>query len=81
MTAAALIASLETRPLARRATFYASKTRTIRVSRPHRARRGERSTTFVVTVGKPNYRDRQRLKARQKVGYVHFDMWPAKRKK
>ena len=62
------VASLALGPHVKKATQYLSETCVIRATRPHKFDRRSRSNTEVVTVGKPNYRERQFIKACKKAG-------------
>lgn len=49
-------------------TVFHSPTRITRVVRQHRPHAGEGAPTYVVTIGKPNYAERQTIKGRVAVG-------------
>ena len=53
---------------ARQATYYQSPTFVLRATRRHKVRRGERTTELVLTVGRPNFRERRFISACQKAG-------------
>lgn len=53
---------------ARQATHYITTQYVIKATRQHRPRRGARSTTIVVTVGKPNFAERAFIKLAKKAG-------------
>lgn len=55
-------------PGAYRATKFLSPVMVVKATRPHRFDRRSRGQTVVVTVGKPNYRERRFLKACRKAG-------------
>lgn len=71
----------------RRATRYVSPTFTVKATAMHRGRAGERNHSVLVTWGKPNWHERQRIKQFLKVGEpfpvkkVQLQYWPAKRKR
>lgn len=51
-----------------RATKFLSSVMVVKATRPHRFDRRSRGQTVVVTVGKPNYRERKFLKTCKKAG-------------
>lgn len=68
----------------RSATVYVSPTFRVTATRPHRGTKRDRSTTLVVTIGKPNYRQRLfvRLCQKAKVAFPirkpQLTFWKAK---
>jgi len=77
---------LQRNPDLRRATAYISRTETVKVSRRRKLDRRYRQEEFVVTLGTPNYRERQWIKDAQKasvsfpVRKIQLTYWPKKRK-
>jgi hypothetical protein len=78
-------AALHCATFARRATVYVSGKVTIKLTRqwPHRKR--SRQETFLLTIGAPNYREREFIRKMSRQGpftlpHLHTDMWPKKRK-
>ncbi len=51
-----------------RATKFLGPDLVVRATRPHKYDRRNRSNTVIVTVGKPNYREREFIKACKKAG-------------
>ena len=52
----------------RRATAFISSTLTIKATAQHRFRKNERSSTMLVTVGRPNFVERRFIRICQKAG-------------
>jgi hypothetical protein len=75
------IAALLNDTMLRRATFYVTSTLTIKATRQHRTKRG-RSATFVVSMGRPNFRERAYIHNLRAAGCLfpvrklQFDFWP-----
>lgn len=65
----------------RRVTVHRSRSEVAKATRRFRDDSRSRSQSYVLTLGKPNYRDRLRLKKIAKFPHVHVDRWPARRKK
>lgn len=71
----------------RTATAYVSPDYTMRFSRIHRMDRRDRSRTFSLTLGKPNYEAREFIKRCKKAGEpfpvkrVQLRMWPPRKPK
>lgn len=63
-----LVAQLALGPDVYRATKFLGPDLVVRATRPHKYDRRNRSNTVVVTVGKPNYREREFIKACRKAG-------------
>lgn len=67
-------------PLVRSATVYTSPSERVTATRPHR--RNGRSTTLVVTIGKPNYKGRLFVAQCRKAGVrfpiakAQLQLWP-----
>lgn len=59
----------------RRATQYLSPSLVIKAARRHKPRRNERTVEIVLTVGKPNYAEREFIKLAKKSG----ELFPVKR--
>lgn len=53
---------------AKRATKYVSPTLVYKATARHRIRRGARTVEMVVTIGKPNYAEREFIKVAKKAG-------------
>lgn len=70
---------------ARSATKYLTPKHTVKVTRQNRPDRRDRTETFLVTIGKPNYAARQFVKAAIAAGEpfpvrkVQLRFWPAAR--
>lgn len=88
-TLTALVHPLEhlaSSPELHRVTVFVRKDLVHRATRLHRHDRRTRSTSIVVSFGKPNYRERLRIKTLEKRGAVavfpfeHVEVWPKKRK-
>lgn len=56
------------RTRAYRATKYVNKNRVIKATRRHKSDKRDRQSEFVVTIGKPNYREREFIKLCRKAG-------------
>lgn len=61
-----VICLLET--MAKKATYYQEKDMVVTATFQHKPRKYDRSTTIVLTFGKPNYLGRKFIKACQKAG-------------
>lgn len=73
---------------AKRATKYVSPTFTIKATRPHKPdKRAGGSTTISLTVGRPNYAEREFIKQAKKAGEpfpikrVLLKAWPTRKQK
>lgn len=70
---------------ARQATKYLSERETVRATRSYKPDRRHRSETLVVTMGSPNYAEREFLKKRKRAGelvpatWVQLKGWPKKK--
>ena len=71
----------------RRATAYQSPKFVIKATRLHRRDRRERHESFVVTIGRPNFRERLFIKAAKKAGepfpvrQIQLTFWPKRKRK
>lgn len=69
----------------RKGTSYIAENFVIKASRTHPYRKNNRSESFVVTVGKPNYEERAFIKKCKKAGEplpvkkTQFKYWPKKK--
>ena len=52
----------------KRAIKYVSPSLTIKATRQHKYRSGERASTVIVTIGRPNYAEREFIKTAKKAG-------------
>jgi hypothetical protein len=84
MTALERVVQAARDPRVRSATVYDSPTSRVTATRPHKGRRTDRQTTLVVTIGQPNYAQRQFVKRCQQAG-VRFPIrkaqlrfWPCR---
>lgn len=74
-------------PFARRATVYQTEKLTVKVTRQYKFCSRDTHETFLLTIGVPNYRERQFIRKCKKVGEpfpvptVQIDFWPKPRKK
>lgn len=72
---------------ARRVTAYLSPTLTVKVTRQRRYSGRNRPETFIVTVGRPNWRERKFIAQCRKVREpfpvkkLQFDAWPVRKPK
>lgn len=72
-------------PEVRSATVYHSPTNRVTATRQHRRTEG-RSTTIIVTIGKPNFKQRafvkkcKQAKVRFPIAAVQLTYWPKKRR-
>ena len=70
----------------KKATAYFSQTLTIKGTRLHRPRNRERGVTMVLTIGKPNYAEREFIKVAKKAGEpfpierVQLKSWPKEKR-
>lgn len=70
---------------ARRATKYVSENFTIKASRMHRPDKRNRYTTLVVSIGAPNYEEREFIRKCKRAGEpfpvrkIQLKAWPKKR--
>lgn len=67
------------------ATKFLSKTLVVKATRRHRPDKRDRSTEYVITIGKPNFEARQFIARHEKakakfVGAYLAKRWPAKKK-
>ncbi len=80
----ALLSVLETQ--ARKATVYLSETLVIKASARHKPRKQARIHEFVVTIGKPNYEEREFIRLCRKakepvpVRQVQLKWWPERKR-
>jgi hypothetical protein len=71
---------------ARRATRYISPTEVVKATRRHKPRKSDRTTEMVVTVGRPNYAEREFIKRCKKSGEplpvnkIHLEFYAKKGK-
>jgi len=71
---------LSNAPDMRRATFFVDSGFTVKLSRQRKPNRRDRSETLVLTVGRPNYAERQTIrKSVGKFPFVALTPWPKKR--
>ena len=64
----AAVVDVLTRTGAYRATKYISETHTVKATRRHKVRRGEPLGECVLTMGRPNYDEREFIKKCKKAG-------------
>ena len=82
---AQLIALMSLHPELRTATKYLSTKLTMKLTRQRKHDRRARQETFLLTIGTPNWRERDFIKAAVKAGErfpvkrVQFRLWPKKR--
>lgn len=70
---------------ARKATVFVSESQIVRATLPRRYSKRDRSTTLLVTIGKPAFAERELLKRAAKKGIslkgkLHLTDWPKKKK-
>lgn len=80
MTPADLYDTLVKNPPVRRATAYLGPQTTMKLTRQRPKRARERQETFILTVGQPNYAERQTLKKyradNMKFPVLEVEIWP-----
>ena len=62
MTVDKMIVTLETHPELRKATYYISTLAVVKVSRQKKLDRRDHQSSFVVTIGRPNYAEKLFIK-------------------
>lgn len=77
------VSALQQNTTVRRATYYAEPGLTVKATRRHRPDRRSKTEEFVVTIGRPNYAEREWIKDAKKAGEPLpfgpiFKFWPAK---
>lgn len=71
---------------ARRATAYESTNYTIKATRQRPYNKRDKAETFIVTMGRPNYEEREFIKLAKKAGEsfpikkIQLKFWPKKKK-
>jgi hypothetical protein len=71
----------------RKATVFLRKDFTVKAARRHRPHKNSRTIEVMLTVGRPNYAERQFIRACQKAGEplpvrkVQLKQWPKKKKR
>lgn len=71
----------------RRATYYVSETRTVKLTRQRRYKKRDLSETFILTCGRPNFRERKFVALCKQAGEkfpvkkIQLQYWPNLRKK
>lgn len=76
--------ALGNNPDLRRATFYDTPKFVVKVTRQRRVDRRDHGQTFIVTVGRPNYAEREYIRVAKKAGQPFpfgpiYTYWPKKR--
>lgn len=77
--AAHCVRRLQEQPQSRRVTAFAAEDLTVKVTRRHKKKGRQRQEVFVLTIGRPNYRERLMLKKGVTLGYVEIQPWPVTR--
>jgi hypothetical protein len=70
MTIDEMISRLELHSHIYRITYFVSTKQTIKVTRQHKPDKRSRQATYVVTVGKPNYAEREYIKRHNLAGVL-----------
>ena len=68
MTIDAMLQELRNSMDVRQVTYYATPDEIVRITRQGRQKLSDRSKTFLLTYGKPNYAEREFIKKAQHVG-------------
>lgn len=69
----------------RQATYYQSPSLTIKATARFRPRKGRRNTDIILTIGKPNFRERAAIKKAKAEGktfpFSDYRAWPEKKRR